>query len=322
MPMRSEMNTTEKTVKWPTVAAMIPSDQARLTMSTPSIKSGVTTRRKTRIRNANVSAKASSVAPVLSRKAVNISSFDSAGVPVTPAWTSVNSVCSAPMACRIAAMKCLLWGRVGRSPPRLDEEEEQLVGGREEVAGALLVARRREDTLPRRGRERAIHAVGDDAEQRIDEAGIESLGTLLAETEVEIDEAQGEAACDLLADAFEQAGQGWLRRVPLDEPAVLHELVVQLRETFGGEVEQGLPREQRGIDPIGHPAGLRQLPDLRREPVGVDLGPLHVRRLDDEHDVVELTEVTQGLPETLDVEVMGRQKLDRGGLELQRARRV
>src|SRR2546427_478264 len=87
MPISSEMNMTEKTVRCPTVSVMRASDHARLTTSTASITSGSTTRRQTASRKPSVSAKASAVARVLAWNAVSISSLESAGVPVTPAAT-------------------------------------------------------------------------------------------------------------------------------------------------------------------------------------------------------------------------------------------
>jgi len=55
------------------------------------MRSGLPTRRNAAISRPSVRAKASSVARSLSRNAAVISSFDSAGLPVTPTSTSGNS---------------------------------------------------------------------------------------------------------------------------------------------------------------------------------------------------------------------------------------
>ena len=102
------MNITEKTLRWPTTAVMTPKDQARLSRSTPSIKSGSTVRRITRKRRPTVTAIASSVATKLSWNVVSISSFDRAGVPVAPAATSGYVSRRLRMIWRIAAMNSLL----------------------------------------------------------------------------------------------------------------------------------------------------------------------------------------------------------------------
>ena len=84
------MNITEKIDRCPTTAVMMPIDQQRLTASVASIRIGRPTRRNATNRSPSVRAKARSVARRLSRKAATISSFDSAGPPVTPAVTSGN----------------------------------------------------------------------------------------------------------------------------------------------------------------------------------------------------------------------------------------
>src|ERR1700693_4006892 len=48
MPMTMEMNITEKMVRCPTVRVTMPMDQASVTASTPSIRSGLPTRPKAR----------------------------------------------------------------------------------------------------------------------------------------------------------------------------------------------------------------------------------------------------------------------------------
>src|SRR5437879_7111194 len=90
MPTTIEMNITEKIDRCPTTAVMTPIDQQRLTASVASIRIGRPTRRNATNRSPSVRAKARSVARRLSRKAATISSFDSAGPPVTPAVTSGN----------------------------------------------------------------------------------------------------------------------------------------------------------------------------------------------------------------------------------------
>ena len=79
------MNITEKMLRCPTVSVITPSDQARLTARTMSIRMGLFTSRKASHITIRVSAKASAVAIPLSWKAADISSFESAGPPVTPA---------------------------------------------------------------------------------------------------------------------------------------------------------------------------------------------------------------------------------------------
>jgi len=94
------MNMTEKSERWPMTSVAMPSAQQRLIVRTSSMSSGLPNRRKAASRSPSVSAKARSVARSLSRKAAVISSFDRAGLPVTPTSTSGNSARSDRMTAR------------------------------------------------------------------------------------------------------------------------------------------------------------------------------------------------------------------------------
>ena len=87
MPMTIEMNMTEKSDRWPTTSVATPIDQHRLSASTTSITNGFAGRTKAIKSSSSVSAKPRMVACSLSRKAAVISSFESAGLPVTPTRT-------------------------------------------------------------------------------------------------------------------------------------------------------------------------------------------------------------------------------------------
>ena len=98
------MNITEKMLRWPTVSVMTPIDQAMLTASTISMRMGLPTRPKASPITMRVRAKASTVAIPLSWNAADISSLESAGPPVTPAWTVGKLGRSLAMAPRTASI--------------------------------------------------------------------------------------------------------------------------------------------------------------------------------------------------------------------------
>ena len=112
MPMTIEMKITEKIDRCPTTSVMTPIDQQRLTASVASIRIGMPTRRNASSRRPSVNAKARIVARSLSRKAATISSFDKAGIPVTPTSTSGNSPRRRAMVPRSVSM-------ASRSPVKL-----------------------------------------------------------------------------------------------------------------------------------------------------------------------------------------------------------
>ena len=91
MPTTIEMNITENSERWPMTSVATPMAQACESASTTSMMSGRPRRRNARSSSASVSANARTVARSLSRKAAVISSFASAGLPVTPTSTSGNS---------------------------------------------------------------------------------------------------------------------------------------------------------------------------------------------------------------------------------------
>src|SRR2546421_6658452 len=134
MPMTIEMNITEDTVRWPTVSVISARDHARLTARTASMTSGWPRRRKARSSRPSVSAKASPAASLLSSKAVLISSFDSAGPPVTPAWTPGNSAWSLAMRRRISSMAA-----------RRSEEHTSELQSRSDLVCRLLLEKKKED---------------------------------------------------------------------------------------------------------------------------------------------------------------------------------
>ena len=168
--------------------------------------------------------------------------------------------------------EALVVGEVGGLPSWLDEQEEQPVVSGEEVPRALVLGRAGEDAGPRRGPDTdALDPLGDHAEQGVDEPGIDLLRPAAIETE--IDEAEGQAARDLVADGVQELGQRGPRGVPLDEGPVQPDLVGEIVELRRGQVEQGLSGEQVGVDAIRNSAGSGQPLDLGGEPVGVDLRP-------------------------------------------------
>jgi hypothetical protein len=91
IPMTIEMNITENSDRWPMMRVAAPSDQTRATVRTTVISKGLTTRMKPSSSRSSVRAKASRPAFSLSRKAATISSFERAGLPVTPTSISGNS---------------------------------------------------------------------------------------------------------------------------------------------------------------------------------------------------------------------------------------
>ena len=98
------MNITEKSERCPITRVAIPIDQQRLVASTTSISTGLPKRTNAASRSPSVSANATRVARSLSRKAATISSFESAGLPVTPTATSGNSRLSDAITPRIPSM--------------------------------------------------------------------------------------------------------------------------------------------------------------------------------------------------------------------------
>jgi hypothetical protein len=64
------------------------------------------------------------------------------------------------------------------------------------------------------------------------------------------------------------------------------------------------------------------LPKPARQAIGEALGLLDVGGGDDDHDVVQLTEVDEVVLEALDVHAVGGQEVDGGGLKRERPRRV
>ena len=199
----------------------------------------------------------------------------------------------------------LVVGEAGGVPPRLDKNEQEPIVGGEEIAGACLIAGGREDTRPRRAVSvGVVEATGDDTQQCVHEPRIELSSRTLAEAEV--DEPEGEAPRDLLADALEEAGERGAGGVALDEATVQLDRVGEIRELLRRQIEQRLAGEQLRVDAIRDSACARQPLDLGGKPVRIDLSPLHARRLDRDDDVVEIAEVAQMLLEALDVEVVRR----------------
>ena len=97
---------TENSERCPITRVAIPIDQQRLMARTVSIKSGLPTRRSATSRRPRVRANAMIVARPLSRNAATISSFWSAGLPVTPTATSGNSPRSEAIAARMPSIAC------------------------------------------------------------------------------------------------------------------------------------------------------------------------------------------------------------------------
>src|SRR5204863_9538829 len=79
---------------------------------------------------ASVSAKASAVARLLSRKAASISSLASTGAPVSPAFTSGNSVPTCAIAAKIEGEE--------RSPRNLDRKSTRLNSSHVEISYAVF----------------------------------------------------------------------------------------------------------------------------------------------------------------------------------------
>jgi hypothetical protein len=104
MPTTMETNITEKMLRWPMTSVTMPMDHPRLTVSVAISSTGLTKLRKAPMSSAMVSTEARIDATSLSAKAVDISSFEMAGPPVTPASTSGKSGRSAAMVRRMASM--------------------------------------------------------------------------------------------------------------------------------------------------------------------------------------------------------------------------
>ena len=104
MPTTMEMNITEKMLRWPMTSVMIPIDHARLTVSVPISSTGLRRLRKAAMSSTMVRTEARIEATSLSEKALDISSFEMAGPPVTPASTPGKSGRSATMVRRMASM--------------------------------------------------------------------------------------------------------------------------------------------------------------------------------------------------------------------------
>ena len=314
------MNITENTVRCPTVAVMMPIDQPRLTRSTAEHCEGLDRPPEDSEEKGESQHEGHGRRPraVVERgHHLVVGQRGRAGGAGRDVRVRLPQ---RPDGAPDGGDELLVVGEVRRLAPGLDEDEQQLLVAGEEVASAGVVVGRGEHARPRRGDRSPVEPVADDVQQRADETGIEALGH--AGVEAEVDEPEGEAARDLVADAGDELVEGRARRVLVDEGAMLQDLVAEVGEPIHRQVQEGLPLEQIGIDPMGDPPRRGQGPDLHRQPIGVVLRSLHGRRLDDDDDVVQLAELAQGLLEALDVEAIRGQKLDGRGLERQAARGV
>ena len=248
IPTIREMNITEKTVSCPMVRVITPSAQRRPSPSVASIRSGRRISRKARKSNPATTATASAVARPLSRKAVVISSLDSAGAPVTPTRTPGNSARRPRDHGAELGDLLLIVGEGALAPRLLDEHEEQPTVRRREVAvPAAARSGRGEETAPRglvgsrRSLEPALH-LGRGAPP----AGRSSASAAFVRR-VRGRRSGPRRPPDLLVDALEQAVQARAGRVGGGELLVIEELVAQRRERVEGEIQEPVDaRRTRG----------------------------------------------------------------------------
>src|SRR5216684_3741560 len=132
-PMTMEMNITEKIVRCPTVSVMMPMDQASVTASTASIRSGLPTRQHV-------------------------------GEGRLEIRDDAADDLDGPAVAHEAALVVL---------GRLDEDEEQALVVRQEVAGVGRVVFQGKERAPRRVvRRRAVEAPGDLVEHEAEESRV------------------------------------------------------------------------------------------------------------------------------------------------------
>src|SRR5713101_2840260 len=282
-PMTMEMNITEKSVRCPTVSVTMPMAAASVIARAPSMSSGLPGRRNATVMTTRVTAKASTAAISLSRKAAAISSFDSAGPPVTPAWTPANEGLSRAMAARITTQG------EERAPRR---------------------------AVRRGAGEPARHLI----EQGAQEPGVHRQ-ILVAQPQIE--QVGHERRRHLRVDALEQPGEARVAGEALNELLMVEDLVPDPPELRRREVEELAPLELLGIDAVGDAVEREpRRPQLLGEPGAVGPRRLEGAGLDDHHDVLELAEVPGILRVAHHVAGALRQERPRGGLEGQRVKRV
>jgi len=211
-------------------------------------------------------------------------------------------------------------GEVARLTPRLDEHEQELAVARLKVARSLVTGAGEQGPPRRRRRHRRDEALADRRQQRVDEGRIERRRRFV---ESEVHEAPGESADDLAVHGRDQTRQRRLRRIVLEELAVLLDGVPQAGEPLEGEVQQRASRKCIGVDAIGDAGGAQWGGgEHAREPGGEVFRLLGLLGFDDDDDVVQLAEFPQIPVELLDVDPVRRQQPDRRRLERQHVHRV
>ena len=186
----------------------------------------------------------------------------------------------------------------------LGEDEEQALIVGQEVAGAFAaLTADGEEAAPRRAvRRRAIEAPRDLRHHVVDEAQIErALGAAGARLEPEVEQAGDECLGDRRRDTVHELIERGPFRELLHELLVVEDALANLLEPVGRQVQQRPSLELLGIDAVID-AVQRHAVDaqLTHEAVGVDRRLGQRRRLDGQHQIVEIAELLAVLDVFLD----------------------
>jgi hypothetical protein len=135
-------------------------------------------------------------------------------------------------------------------------------------------------------------------------------------TEAEIEDMCGESGGHVPVDGVDQGDQSWGGREGLDERLVIEDLVANLREGLGREVQEGAPIEALGTHAVGKPGeaggpGVKRGHESSRECLRL-VGGL---AMDGDDDFVELSELLSVLSIAGDVGLSRREEMQVRGLE-------
>ena len=140
--------------------------------------------------------------------------------------------------------------------------------------------------------------------------------------EAEAHEVVHEGLTQPLVHTLQEARQRRPGGVVADELLVVDELATKLDQPIDGKVQQRPALQRRGIEPVGEPGAVDgAAAQLGDEPRDVANGLVGRRRLDDDHDVVQLAEVPKILAVARGVGRRRRQELEVRALERQRPER-